>query len=193
MRATIERLPPAVVYLGALVPLVLLVQAVLANALGPDPVKYIERDLGKTALWLLVASLCITPLRPWLNLLHIRRALGLMAFAYVSLHLVTWLWLDMRLLWGQALGDLAKRPYLTFGILAFALMLPLAVTSNRWSIRRLRRNWARLHRLAYPAVLLALVHYLMQMKVISGEGWLWAAGIAALLAYRLARLRRPQG
>lgn len=188
MRRIIERAPTWVVYLAGLVPLGLLIFATLSNTLGPDPVKAIERDLGKTALWLLALGLAVTPLRPWLDLLRFRRALGLLAFLYVSLHLTVWVWLDLRLLWGQALGELVKRPYLTLGILAFALMIPLALTSNRWAIRRLRRNWGRLHRLTYAIALLAVVHYLMQMKVISTEGWLWALGLGALLALRIRRL-----
>ena len=187
MRRVIERAPTWLVYLAGLVPLGLLVWATLSNTLGPDPVKAIERDLGKTALWLLALGLMVTPLRPWLDLLRFRRALGLLAFLYVSLHLTVWVWLDLRLLWGQALGELVKRPYLTLGILAFVLMIPLALTSNRWAIRRLRRNWGRLHRLTYAIALLAVVHYLMQMKVISTEGWVWALGVGALLGLRVKR------
>ena len=187
MRRVIERAPTWLVYLAGLVPLGLLIWATLSNTLGPDPVKAIERDLGKTALWLLALGLMVTPLRPWLDLLRFRRALGLLAFLYVSLHLTVWVWLDLRLLWGQALGELVKRPYLTLGILAFVLMIPLALTSNRWAIRRLRRNWGRLHRLTYAIALLAVVHYLMQMKVISTEGWVWALGVGALLGLRVKR------
>ena len=187
MRRVIERAPTWLVYLAGLVPLGLLVWATLSNTLGPDPVKAIERDLGKTALWLLALGLMVTPLRPWLDLLRFRRALGLLAFLYVSLHLTVWVWLDLRLLWGQALGELVKRPYLTLGILAFVLMIPLALTSNLWAIRRLRRNWGRLHRLTYAIALLAVVHYLMQMKVISTEGWVWALGVGALLGLRVKR------
>lgn len=187
MRRVIERAPTWLVYLAGLVPLGLLVWATLSNTLGPDPVKAIERDLGKTALWLLALGLMVTPLRPWLDLLRFRRALGLLAFLYVSLHLTVWVWLDLRLLWGQALGELVKRPYLNLGILAFVLMIPLALTSNRWAIRRLRHNWGRLHRLTYAIALLAVVHYLMQMKVISTEGWVWALGVGALLGLRVKR------
>ncbi len=187
MRRVIERAPTWLVYLAGLVPLGLLIWATLSNTLGPDPVKAIERDLGKTALWLLALGLMVTPLRPWLDLLRFRRALGLLAFLYVSLHLTVWVWLDLRLLWGQALGELVKRPYLTLGILAFVLMIPLALTSNLWAIRRLRRNWGRLHRLTYAIALLAVVHYLMQMKVISTEGWVWALGVGALLGLRVKR------
>lgn len=189
----LRRCPAWLPYALGLLPLAWIIWLVLSGDIGADPVKAIERRLGKIALWLLMGGLAIRPLRPWLNLMRFRRAVGLLAFLYLCLHLLAWIWLDMALLLGQALADLAKRPYLTLGLLGFLLLLPLALTSNRLSIRGLGRNWQRLHRLVYPAVALGVVHYLMQMKIILAEGWLWALALAVLLLLRLPILARKPG
>lgn len=183
-----RRVPPGAVYLAGLLPLAWIVWLGVQGGLGVDPVKEIEHRLGKIALWFLVGGLAMTPLRRFMgiNLIRQRRAVGLLAFFYVALHLAAWLVLDMGLLWDQAIRDLFKRPYLTFGISAFVLMIPLALSSNDGAVRRLGgARWRRLHRLVYPAVVLGGLHYLWQMKVISSEGWLWAAAIAILLLGRL--------
>lgn len=192
VNGALRRIPGWAVYALGLVPLAWIVWLVLSGGIGVDPVKAIEHRLGKVALWFLVGGLAITPARRvlGLNLLRFRRAVGLLAFFYVALHLVAWFWLDMALLWAQAAGDLIKRPYLLMGITAFLLMIPLALTSNDASIRRLRANWRRLHWLVYPAVALGGLHYLWQMKVITPEGWIWAAVIAGLLVMRLPGVNR---
>ena len=125
------------------------------GGLGPDPVKAIERGLGERGLQFLLASLAITPLRRvGLNLLRFRRALGLLSFTYVALHLTAWVWLDMGLRWSEMVADLWKRPYIILGMVGFLAMLPLAVTSTNAAIRRMgAAAWARLHRLAYVAIL----------------------------------------
>lgn len=193
VNGALRRVPSWAGYLAGLIPPAWLVWRIFTNDLGADPVKEVEHTLGKIALWFLVGGLCITPLRRFagLNLLRFRRAAGLLAFLYVALHLVAWVVLDMGMLWAQAAADLIKRPYLLFGILAFALLIPLAVTSNNASIRRLGRNWRRLHWLVYPAVLLGVVHYLWQMKVVSTEGWIWLAAVISLLAVRFWPKSRP--
>ncbi len=175
------------IWILGLIPLAWLVYRVMSGALLVDPVRVIEHDLGKTGLWLLVICLAIPPLRAQtgVNLLRHRRAVGLLAFLYITLHLVAWLWLDMGLLWSQALPDLVKRPYLIMGIIAFVLLIPLALTSNKASIRWLGRNWRRLHLLVWPATVLAVLHYLWQMKIITTQGWIWAAILAGLLGWRV--------
>ena len=187
LNAFARRLPEAWVWGLGLLPLVWVFTLIFTNALGVDPVREIEHRLGKIGLWFLIGGLCITPLRRLfgVNLLRQRRAIGLLAVFYVALHLLAWLWLDMGLLLSQALQDLVKRPYLFFGISAFVLLIPLALTSNRASIRRLGANWGRLHRLVYPAAALAVLHYLWQMKVIQPEGYLWLGATLLLLGLRL--------
>ncbi|MDF2142036.1 protein-methionine-sulfoxide reductase heme-binding subunit MsrQ [Paenirhodobacter sp. CAU 1674] len=187
LNGALRRVPPGAVYLLGLLPLAWIVWLTLSGGIGVDPVKGIEHRLGKVALWFLVGGLAITPLRriTGLNLLRYRRAVGLLGFGYVAAHLLAWVVLDMGFLWAQAAADLVKRPYLLLGITGFALLVPLALTSNTASVRRLGRNWRRLHWLVYPAVSLGVLHYLMQMKVISSEGWIWAAVLAGLLGVRL--------
>lgn len=189
LKGTLRRLPVGAVYLAGLLPLVWIVWLVIGGDIGVDPVKEIEHRLGKDALWFLMGGLAITPARRFLglNLIRYRRAIGLLAFFYLVLHLLAWVVLDMTLLWQQAANDLIKRPYLLLGISAFAMLLPLALTSNNWSVRRLGRNWRRIHWLVYPAVLLGVVHYLLQMKVVSAEGWLWLAAVIVMLAMRLPK------
>ena len=187
INGALRRVPPWAVYLAGLIPLGWVVWLVLSGGIGVEPVKEIEHRLGKIALWFLIGGLAITPLRRFagVSLIRYRRAVGLLAFFYVALHLLAWAVLDMGMLWAQVAVDLVKRPYLLLGITAFAALIPLAVTSNNALVRRLGRNWRRLHWLVYPAVALGVTHYLMQMKVISAEGWIWAAILAVLLGLRL--------
>lgn len=160
----------------------------MTNGLGPEPIKALEHALGETALKLMVIVLAITPLRrlTGVSLIRYRRALGLLAFAYVVLHLLTWLALDLGS-WSLIRADILKRPYITIGMLGFALMVPLALTSNDWSVRRLRAGWRRLHRLTYAVAVLGAMHFVMLVKGWQIEPLVYLAVIAALL---FARLRR---
>ncbi|OOY29925.1 protein-methionine-sulfoxide reductase heme-binding subunit MsrQ [Thioclava sp. F36-6] len=191
INTALRRVPSWAVYLAGLIPLAWVVWLTLSGGIGVDPVKAIEHRLGKIALWFLIGGLAITPARRFLgiNLIKYRRAIGLLAFFYVALHLIAWVVLDMGMLWAQAAADLIKRPYLLFGITAFVLLIPLAVTSNNASIRKLGKNWRRVHMLVYPAVALGVIHYLWQMKVISSEGWLWLGVFVALMAVRFRTFR----
>ncbi|MPQ94572.1 protein-methionine-sulfoxide reductase heme-binding subunit MsrQ [Thioclava sp. JE_KL1] len=191
INTALRRVPSWAVYLAGLIPLAWVVWLTLTGGIGVDPVKAIEHRLGKIALWFLIGGLAITPARRFLgiNLIKYRRAIGLLAFFYVALHLIAWVVLDMGMLWAQAAADLIKRPYLFFGITAFVLLIPLAVTSNNASIRKLGKNWRRVHMLVYPAVALGVIHYLWQMKVISSEGWLWLGVFIALMAVRFRTFR----
>ncbi|MGB3147199.1 MAG: protein-methionine-sulfoxide reductase heme-binding subunit MsrQ [Paracoccaceae bacterium] len=185
--------PPPVIYGAGLAWSAWLFWQATTGALGVDPVKGLEHALGKQGLQLLLAGLCITPLRRFagVNLLRFRRAVGLTAFYYIILHFLSWLVLDMGLLFSQALGDIAKRPYVTIGMASLLLLLPLAVTSNDWMVRRLGAlRWQRLHRLTYPAVILGALHYVWLVKAWPLEPFVYlglALGLVAL------RLRRPPG
>ncbi|WP_425074238.1 protein-methionine-sulfoxide reductase heme-binding subunit MsrQ [Sagittula sp. S175] len=182
----VRRVPTWVVYLGLAVPAPWLLYLGLTGGLGPEPIKALEHELGLWALWLLIAGLCVTPLRrhAGLNLLKYRRALGLMAFYYVTLHLLTWLVLDVQIL-SQIWADIVKRPYITVGMLAFLLMIPLAATSSNRAIRTLGPNWRRLHRLTYGVALLGALHFVMLRKGLQLEPLLYMGGVAALLVLRL--------
>lgn len=156
-----------VVFLIALVPLGLLIWKTSQNTLGPDPVAQLEHGTGIWALRLLLATLAITPLRKltgWNVLIRFRRMLGLFAFFYASLHLTIYLVVDLGGFWSQILGEIAKKPFVTVGFLAWLLMIPLAITSTKGMMRRLGRNWQKLHRLVYLCGFLAALHFLWQVK-----------------------------
>jgi methionine sulfoxide reductase heme-binding subunit len=182
-----RRVPTWVIYLLGLVPLGFLVWGAIFGGLGPDPVKAIERGLGERGLQFLLASLAITPLRRvGLNLIRFRRALGLLAFLYVTLHLTAWVWLDMGLRFGEMLADLTKRPFVIVGMVGFVVLVPLAATSWNGAIRRMgAAAWGRLHKLAYVAILAAVLHYVLLSKVWTAEVLIYAALALGLLALRL--------
>ncbi len=182
----LRKIPVWAVYtLGAL-PAPWFLYLALTGGLGVEPIKALEHELGELALQLLILGLAVTPLRQHLglNLIKFRRAIGVLAFSYVALHLLVWLVLDVQLL-SQIWADIVKRPYITVGMAGFALLLPLAVTSNNWSARRLGPRWRKLHKLVYPAVLLGGVHYVMLAKGFQLEPLLYLAAILGLLAFRL--------
>lgn len=191
----LRRLPTGVVWaLGAL-PLAVLVWDVFAGGLGVDPVRDIEHRLGRTAVYFLVASLCVTPLLRLarINLMKFRRPLGLLSASYAALHLLAWAVLDMGLRWEQALKDIARRPYLTIGMAALVILLILAATSSNAAIRRLgARRWGAIHRLVYLAAPLALFHWLLAHKIWPEKPLLILGAVAILLGLRLAwaRVRR---
>ena len=155
--------------------------------------------LGEWTLRFLFATLAITPLRDltgWNWFGKHRRTLGLFAFAYVSLHLLTWAFLDVQILvseyvgWADVWKDIAKRPYLTIGMLAFVLMVPLAVTSTKAAIARLGKRWRTLHRLTYVIPVLGVIHYFMAVKKDIAEPLIYAAVLAAILVWRAQIARR---
>ena len=178
-------LPAWPLYSLGLVPAGWLLWLGLTGGLGAEPVKALERELGKIALQLLVAVLALTPLRRFagVNLLRFRRALGVLVFIYAALHLLVWLVLDVQIA-AEIGADIVKRPYVTVGFTAFLLLVPLAVTSNDLSVRRLGRRWRDLHRLIYPAAILAAVHFVWLVKGIQIEPFIYLAAILLLLALR---------
>lgn len=193
-----------VLFLAALAPAAWFVYAVLSDLffgssyLGTDPVKAAEHGLGEWTLRLLFATLAITPLRRvtgWNWLAKHRRTLGLFAFAYVSLHLLTWALLDVQVGisefvgWADVKKDIFKRPFITIGMTAFVLMIPLAVTSTKKMIARLGKNWRRLHRLAYVVPVLGVIHYWMAVKLDITEPAIYGLVLAALLLWRAREAR----
>ncbi len=188
INTALRRVPAWPGYLLLLIPSALLWQAAFANKLGADPVKALEHEHGEIALQLLIASLAISPLRRFagLNLIKYRRMLGLMTFAYAVIHFGVYLWLDLQFLWGQIWGDLIKRPYIIVGWLGFVALIPLAITSNTLSIRRLGAPaWNKLHKLAYLAALFVVLHYLWLVKSWTAEPLSYAAITLILLGLRL--------
>lgn len=181
----------ALVWLLGLSPLGWLLLQAMQNQLGANPVEVLTHESGLWGLYFLLLSLLITPLRRlglpgWL--LKLRRLLGLFAFFYASLHLVIYLWLDQFFNLASIFEDILKRPYITLGFSAWLLLLPLAVTSNRASIRRLGRYWQKLHRLVYPAALLVMFHFIWLVKADYSEPLAYLAILLVLLALRLVPL-----
>lgn len=182
-----RRVPTWLVYAVLLLPVPYLLYLAQTGGLGREPIKALEHELGEIALQLLIAGLTITPLRRYLgvNLLKFRRAFGVLAFTYVTLHLSVWLALDIGLL-SQIWTDILKRPYITIGMASFILLLPLAMTSNNLSVRKLGAGWRKLHRLSYVAVLLGGLHYIMLTKTWSVEPLVYMLAILLLLVLRIS-------
>lgn len=186
-------LPSWLIYPVGLIPAVYLFYAAFTNQLGADPLDALENELGEWALKFLVAGLFITPLLRLarINLVKYRRAIGLVAFAYVALHLIVYVALDRQFGWWEIWGDIVKRPYITIGMAAFLLLLPLAITSNNASVKKLGASaWRNLHKLAYPAVLFGAIHYVLLKKTWHPEPLAYLAVILALLIWRYYRYRK---
>ena len=185
----LKRVPAWPIYVvGALVP-VWYFYLGLTGGLGVDPVKAMEHALGERALQLLIVVLAVTPLRDatGVSLIKFRRALGLVTFWLVCCHLAVWLILDVQIL-SQIWADILKRPYITIGMAAFLLMIPVAVTSNNLSIRKLGpKRWKRLHQLTYICAVLGAVHFVMLVKGFQIEPLIYLGIVLALLATRLPR------
>lgn len=176
------------VFLACLIPLGWLIYGALANALGANPVKAIIHGTGVWTLRLLLLTLLATPLRRmlgWAWPVAVRRMLGLFAFFYAVLHLFTYLLLDQSFDWSAIGHDVVKRPFITVGMLAFALLVPLAATSTNAMVRRLGKNWKRLHRLAYVVPVLGVVHYYWLVKADVRAPLVYGVLAALLLGWRL--------
>jgi sulfoxide reductase heme-binding subunit YedZ len=181
--------PVRAVYALGLIPAAAAFGAGAAGLAGPDPIRALEQSLGLWALRFLLAALCVTPLRRFfgVNLLRYRRALGLLAFFYASLHLLAFVGLDHTFNWPEIFHEILKRPYAFIGMACLLLLIPLAASSTDAMIERLgAKNWTRLHKLVYPAAGLAAAHFLFAVKSWPLEPLLYAAAAAALLALRLA-------
>lgn len=159
------------------------------GGLGADPVRAFEHLLGLWALRFLCLGLAVTPLRDLfgINLISYRRALGLLAFYYVLAHFAVYLTLDRGMILSSIAGDILKRPYITLGMAGLLMLIPLALTSNQWSIRRLGPRWNKLHKLTYPILLVAILHYALSLKVIDPEAAFYIVVTIVLLGYRLVR------
>ena len=185
----LRRLPTWPVYLLGVVPIGWFFYLGFTGGLGPEPIRALELKLGQTGLKFLIATLAVTPLRKFasINLLKFRRALGLLSFIYIAVHLAVWLFLDLQDV-GAIWKDILKRPYITIGMAGFALMIPLALTSNNWSLRRMgAAAWRNLHKLTYAVVLLGAVHFVMVRKGWQIEPLIYLAVAVALLALRYRR------
>jgi sulfoxide reductase heme-binding subunit YedZ len=182
------RIAKPLVFALALTPFAWLTFRLFTGRLTANPVEDLTLTTGIWALRFLLITLAITPIRRltgWHRIIQYRRMLGLFAFFYASAHLLVYLVFDQALAFRYILPDLVKRPYITAGMTAFLLMVPLAITSTKGWIRRLGRRWQVLHRLAYFSALAACLHFIWKVKVVIGEPVYYALILAALLGFRL--------
>lgn len=187
-----------VVFVLCLLPLARLVLEAFGVAglgLGANPVEELIHRLGKWGLNFLLVTLAVTPLRRlsgWNWLIRLRRMLGLFAFFYLLLHFLAYAGLDQRFDLAVILEDIVERPFITLGMTALVLLLPLALTSTNAMMRRLGRRWRQLHRLVYPIAILGVWHFYWQVKLDTLEALIYAAVLAALLGFRLVDWRRRE-
>lgn len=189
-----RRIPAWLVYIPCAVWVGWLFWLGATNQLGPEPINTLERAYGEFAIKLIVAGLIVTPLRNWtgVSLIKYRRAIGVSAFFVVLAHFSVWALLDLQSL-SAIWTEILRRPYITVGFLAFLLLIPLAVTSNNLSIRKMGPlAWKKLHWLIYPAAALAALHYFWIAKGFELEAILWCGAILGLLALRIRAARRSQ-
>lgn len=177
----------------AWLPLLVLIWDALNNNLTANPIQTITFRTGKFALLFLTLSLAVTPLHTltgWQPLTRARRPLGVYAFMYAGLHFLTFIGLDYGFQFQWIIPEIAEKPYILVGLSALLILLPLALTSTKGWQRRLKKNWKRLHRLAYAAGVLVIVHYIWLVKNHQGEPWVWGAVVIFLLAMRLPIVKR---
>jgi len=178
-----------VIFLACVAPLGILVWRGVHSAFGANPIEAITHATGDWTLTFLLITLSITPLRRLTRqywLIGLRRMLGLFAFFYGSLHLMTYVWLDKFFDVHEMLADIAKRRFITAGMTAFTLMIPLALTSTKWSIRKLGgKRWQAVHRLIYASAAAGVIHYIWLVKADLKKPLEYAAVLGVLLAHRL--------
>jgi len=176
-----------ILFTACLVPFIALVIGAVNNTLGTNPVETMTHETGEWTLRFLLLTLMITPLRrlsgkSWV--IKLRRMLGLYAFFYACLHFITYIWLDQYFDWMEIIRDIPKRPFITVGFAAFVLLIPLAVTSNNKMMRRLKKNWVKLHKLVYVIAVLGVLHFLWLVKADTLEPLIYASILLVLLGYR---------
>ncbi|MEO9685310.1 MAG: protein-methionine-sulfoxide reductase heme-binding subunit MsrQ [Tateyamaria sp.] len=191
LNAWCRKVPTWAVYIVCLIPIPVLYYQAVTGGLGRDPVKGLEHELGEIALQLLILGLSVSPLRKFtgLNLLKFRRAIGVVTFVYVSLHLLVYAALDVQSL-GRVWADIVKRPYITVGMLAFVLMIPLVATSNNRATKALGATWRKLHLLTYPIAILGAAHFIWLSKGFQLEPLVYLAIVLLLLSTRLPKMMR---
>lgn len=181
-------------HLAAFLPLVWLFYAASQGYFSADPAKDIQHFTGRMALKLLLATLLVTPLTRLLKqplLIRTRRLLGLWCFAWATLHLISYSLLELGINNLALLGqELVSRPYLTLGIISWLLLLALAFTSTQAAQRKLGRRWQTLHNFVYLVAILAPIHYLWSVKILSPQPLIYALMAVVLLAWRYKKFRQ---
>jgi sulfoxide reductase heme-binding subunit YedZ len=176
-------------WVACLLPLAVLLYQFQTDDLGANPIDYVTRRLGDWTLRILLASLSMTPLRLLFGIswqMSVRRLLGLFAFFYACLHFSVWIVVDHFFDWPELIADVVKRPYITVGVLALTLLVPLAATSTTRMVKRLGgKAWQRLHKLVYATAVLGVLHYLWLAKKGVNDPYWYAVALSVLLAVRV--------
>ena len=184
------RLVKPMIFFLALIPFIWLLLKVFQNDLGPDPAQALSIETGEWALRFLLLTLAITPFRQIFRVAEIarlRRMIGLFAFIYASIHFLSWMAFILGFRWLAIAEELVERPYITVGFLAYVILFLLGVTSTNSMVRRLGKNWKRLHKFVYAASILAIVHLLWILRTDVTEAVIYGVLLAILLGYRIFR------
>ena len=179
-----------VIFFMALIPFIWLLLKVFQNDLGPDPAQALSIETGEWTLRFLLLTLAITPFRQIFRMVEIarlRRMIGLFAFFYASIHFLSWMAFILGFRWLAIAEELVERPYITVGFLAYVILFLLGVTSTNSMVRRLGKNWKRLHKFVYAASILAIVHLLWILRTDVTEAVIYGVLLAILLGYRIFR------
>ena len=172
----------------ACLPVLFLMWGFWSNSLGANPIEEVIHQTGDWTLRFLLVTLLVSPLSRlllWDQLVRVRRMLGLFVFFYASLHLISYLWLDQFFLWDEMFLDIINRPFITLGFLAYILLIPLALTSTLFMVKRLKKYWKKLHRLAYIIPVLGIIHYWWLVKSDISEPVIYSVLLLILLLERL--------
>ena len=184
------RLVKPLIFFMALIPFIWLLLKVFQNDLGPDPAQALSIETGEWTLRFLLLTLAITPFRQIFRMAEIarlRRMIGLFTFFYASIHFLSWMAFILGFRWLAIAEELVERPYITVGFLAYVILFLLGVTSTNSMVRRLGKNWKRLHKFVYAASILAIVHLLWILRTDVTEAVIYGVLLAILLGYRIFR------
>ena len=182
-----RKLIKPLVFVLALLPFAVLLLRILQDNLGPDPVQELSLETGEWTLRFLIVALAMTPLRRITNQVEFtrhRRMIGLFALFYATLHLIVWLMFVLEFRWFAIAEEIFDRPYITVGFSAYLILLALGITSPRFMVRKLGKNWKRLHKLVYVAAILGVLHLLWILRLDIAPAAFYGALVALLLGYR---------
>jgi methionine sulfoxide reductase heme-binding subunit len=187
-----HKLSKPVFFLLCSLPMLWIISAAFIGGLGANPVEKVTHLSGDWALRLLILTLALTPLKQLtgkVQFIRFRRMAGLFVYFYALVHFTIWFVADHSLDFVSMYQDIIKRPYITFGFFAFLLLTPLAITSNQWSMRKLGKRWKTLHKLVYPILILAVLHFIWLVKADFLEPIIYAVVAAILLGFRIKPLK----
>ena len=191
-KAIFRHLPVSLLYFILLTPIPLYFYWGVVNQLGPDPLRFIEHKYGELGLVFLLITLSISPLLRYakINLVKFRRCFGLVAFYYIVSHILVYFFLDIGLSMDLLISDLQKRYYIIAGFFAFITLIPMALTSNNFAVRKLNiRTWNKIHSFVYIAIILSIFHFILMSKTWTGELYFYTLVTIIILALKLKRTK----